>query len=175
MASLEMVAQVLAVLGEVYNIELSRSLVKTYHLVLRDIDDSLIESALAAWLAKSKWFPKPAELREEAFNSIKRCYLSADEAWAMVLHRAETHGFYRKPEFDDEIVEQAANLTGWRDICYTEYSQLHYVRNRFERIYTSLVERQETEIKSLPAGERTGSAKIKQLADNIQRRQNDTV
>lgn len=175
MATTEWVAKVLAVLAEVYGVELTRSLVKAYQMVLRDIDNDVLERASASWMAKSKWFPKPADLREEAIDQIAPPFLPAEEAWTMVLQHAERYGYDRKPDFEDERVTQAALLTGWRDICYTEYNQLHYVRNRFERIYESLVTRSKEEIRSLPSGERDGDSNIKQLTDKIRRSVDDAV
>lgn len=175
MATTELVAKVLAVLAEVYGIELSRSLIKAYQMVLRDIDDEILERASAAWMAKSKWFPKPAELREESISQIAPQYLPAEDAWMMVLHHAERYGYSRKPEFDDERITNAALLTGWRDICYTEYSQLHYIRSRFERIYESLVTRAKEEMRSLPNGDRNGDGNIKQLTEKIRRSANEAV
>jgi len=151
MATIESVAKVMAVMAEVYRVELTKPLVKTYHALLADIDDGILSVAAQAWMAKSQWFPKPAEWRGEALDLTKPNYPTADEAWALVLRRAETHGAYYPPEFEHPIIAAAAQLTGWRDICYTDYNQLHYVRMRFERIYESLVTRDENERRMLPA------------------------
>jgi hypothetical protein len=169
MATLDTVTKILAVFGEVHSVELTETLVKVYHVVLEDIDDQILQAAGWQLLAESKWFPKPAELREKALSLKTTPHLLPDEAWGLVMRRAETYGAYYPPEFDDPIVQEAAVLTGWREICHTDYEQLPFVRKRFDQIYQQLVDRAANEQKMLPETTRriSGSLTIGQTVERL--------
>lgn len=165
MASLETVTKLIAVMAEVYRVELTRGLIKTYHAILGDLSDDALSVACQIWMAESQWFPKPSEIRQRALNLTQPARASVDEAWTMVMRRAETHGLYYPLELDDPLAQEAAMLTGWRDICHTPLDQLGFVRRRFERIYEQLLERDETDRRMLPAArERLGQLNLRDAA-----------
>lgn len=174
MASLEVIAKLCGVMAEVYRVELTRGFVKTYHALLADISDDDAALAAQAWMAQSQWFPKPSEWRQAALDLSKQPVLDVDEAWSMVLRRASEYGYYYPLELDDKLVEEAARLTGWQEICHSPIEQIGFVRHRFERIYKQLCERTEGERRMLPAvRERVGALRIREAAQLAERNGGD--
>ena len=79
-----------------------------YCEMLEDLDHEGAQFAVRRLVAKSKWFPAIAEIREEyARESTDGC--APELAWSEVLSAVSRHGRYRQPTFDD------GKIALWRD------------------------------------------------------------
>ena len=116
---------------------------KAWMMILNDIPYKIAEAALIKVLSTAKFFPVPADIREAA-NSFTPGLPTAEEAWLEVYRNARVNGIYRPSEWSSEVIKEAVNGIGWRNICYSE--NLGIERAHFMRIYDTLKKRQEDNI-----------------------------
>lgn len=111
-----------------------------YAATLKDIDDDALQAGALDCLARCKFFPTIAELREASFSvmSARIAQPSALEAWGEVRAMVERHGYYRTPDVTD-FSNQAAGETiltlGWQAFCLSETGDEMSWRARFVELY----------------------------------------
>lgn len=115
-------AELLLAIGETYGEPVSEARLEIYFRALSDIPFDAISRAADAHVRGSKFFPRPAELRE-AFegNAEDR----AEMAWGALLRLVRCYGYIgvdgkgKPPEFPDEVTRRAAyELYGsWTLLC----------------------------------------------------------
>lgn len=110
-------AKLMLGLGETYGENVSEARMEIYFSALSDFD--LLDVRLAADIAvrTSKFFPRPAELREGVTGSQDD---RAEIAWMRLLGMVRRTGYTGIPEWDgDRALEQAAleMYGGWVRLC----------------------------------------------------------
>lgn len=106
-------------IGETYGEPVSDARMEIYFKALADLDLSDVREAATAHVRMSKFFPRPAELREAVDGSQDD---RAELAWLSVLRIVRRFGFYNEPtvhEWMDEATRRAALdlYGGWRGLC----------------------------------------------------------
>lgn len=115
-------------LGETYGEPVSDARMEIYFAALADLDLAAIRHAATAHVRASKFFPRPAELREAVGGSSDE---RADLAWVQLLQEVRRLGPYDRwdsnqgravppsPRFFDEAAERAAMelFGGWGALC----------------------------------------------------------
>ena len=106
-------------LGETYGEPVSDARMEIYFSALSDIDLSTLRKAATAHVRMSKFFPRPAELRDVLEGSQED---RAELAWMTVPAIVRRFGFYREPEREDwhDAATRRAALElygGWKALC----------------------------------------------------------
>lgn len=124
-----------------------------YAEMLKDIDFEALESAAKKLMSSSIFFPTIAEWRTAAFEIITNAPAipSAYEAWEETLKQIREYGSYSDPKdigWSHPLVFRAVACMGWRDLCLSE--QVEYDRAHFYKIYASLLQRAQDDVRMLP-------------------------
>lgn len=125
--------------------------------MLSDIPYEIAEKALMIVLAKAKYFPTVAEIREAAAGIINPQLPSPIEAWGEVVQAIKIYGLYRQEEGLNSlspITKRVVQNIGWREICLCEQPDI--IRGQFRMAYEQYTKREKEEA-VLPA-------EVKQLA-----------
>lgn len=110
-------ARVLAVLGETFREPVGELRAEGYYEGLKDLDIEAIEGAAQASLRLSKFFPRPAELRELALGKTEE---RAELAWVGLLEEVRRCGYLGAPKLPEATLEAVRGLWGgWRRLCET--------------------------------------------------------
>lgn len=112
-------ATLLLGLGETYGEPVSDPRMEVYFRALSDLDLGDIREAANLHVRTSKFFPKPAELREAIDGSADD---RAEFAWTEMQRLVRAYGYYREPPADawsDEAARRAAYdlYGGWKALC----------------------------------------------------------
>lgn len=102
--------------------------VRAWNYAFDDCTDAQVEAAVAAYVKRGKFFPKPAELRELLAEAAVD--LIPEAAWAEVLRQVSLIGYRPlptmvngvltdppKPTFSHPLIAEAVAQTGWGLIC----------------------------------------------------------
>lgn len=111
--------EALKILCIAHDVELTKERIEVYCNALEDLPDPELISSAERLVRISKWFPKPAEIREEAtLNMIGGAIPTAVSAWGEVEEKFRTVGRQEVPEWSHEIIQQVVwDLGGWRKLC----------------------------------------------------------
>jgi hypothetical protein len=164
MATRKTIAEMMVILTTVYpSYDTTKDTVRVYTLLLADISDDLLMAAAQHHAATSKWFPKPAELREAALNIQARAQgiRTPEEAWIEVQKAVARYGSYgesipleegggwRVPTMLDALAREAiVGLGGWRVLCQSDNAIAD--RAHFMKLYGALLERRQEATALLP-------------------------
>lgn len=111
-------AEAMGVLGETFNEPVSELRIESYFDALKDLDAAEVLTAMRQSVRWSRFFPKPAELREIIEGDTQS---RADGAWGDVLKAIRSVGYMRFPAFEDErIMPAIRDVWGsWERLCTT--------------------------------------------------------
>lgn len=109
-------------LGETYNEPISDARMEIYFSALSDLSIDAVHQAASAHVRGSKFFPKPAEIRELVGGAVED---RAEIAWATVVNLVRRHGWLgvdgrgKPPAFEDDATRRAALelFGGWTALC----------------------------------------------------------
>lgn len=103
-------------LGETYGEPVSEARMEIYFRALADLPLDAIRAAANVHVRTSKFFPRPAELREALVGSAED---QAELAWAHVLGEVRRVGAYGVPTWPDAATARAAAelFGGWAALC----------------------------------------------------------
>lgn len=124
---------------------------RIYELALADIDPGLLKAAVLACIATHKWFPLPAEIRQQAADLVQRStgQMSAYEAWGeLVKSLRRGYSIHRQPPLDELTRQALDGIGGWRWFCNSDNPAAD--RSRFVQAYEQLQQRQTNDIMLLP-------------------------
>ena len=123
--------EALKILCIAHDVELNKERINVYCNALEDLPDPELIGSAERLVRISKWFPKPAEIREEAtINMLGGSIPTAVSAWGEVTEKFRTVGRQEVPEWSHEIIQQVVwDLGGWRKLC--DSTQPESDRNRF--------------------------------------------
>jgi len=157
-ASSETVSMIMGVMAHAYpRYELSADSVKLYAKLLADIPGDMLEASAHQLMAESKFFPSVAEWREMAHKLMTGAHNipTAYEAWEDAMNQVRLCGEYylyqinaRYPEYSHPLVEKAVKVIGYRHLLESE--NIVADRAHFFKIYESLLNRAEQEVRLLP-------------------------
>lgn len=110
-------ARILAVLGETFNETVSDIRTEGYLMGLSDLQIEQVERGARQALKTSKFFPRPAELRELAVGSADD---AAEMAWLELLHEVRRVGSYGVPRLEASVAIAMRAVWGtWEHLCAT--------------------------------------------------------
>lgn len=130
---------ILAGMAEIYQRELSPTLLDAYWLALRGWSFADFEAGAAHLMASSKFMPRPsdwAELRKAA-------RMTAGEAWERAI--AECRGWRNNTASVDPLTDRVvAMVGGYQHIALEPLDTQHFTRNKFIELYDELSETHNT-------------------------------
>ena len=111
--------EALKILCIAHDVELNKERIEIYCNALEDLPDSELIASAERLVRISKWFPKPAEIREEAtINMIGGVIPTATAAWGEVVQQIKSVGGSQIPDWSHEIIKQVVwDLGGFRNLC----------------------------------------------------------
>lgn len=123
--------------------------VKVYKMLLNDIPVESLRMGALKHVSENKWFPSVAELREAAFSVMlnKPSIPSSFEAWQEAIEHCRLGDY---TNYSHPLIEKAVQVIGidyWRSML-TEQEMA--TRAQFIKIYESLFNRAEDDVKRLP-------------------------
>lgn len=109
-------AELLIGIGETYGEPVSEMRMEIYFRALEDLSLDAVRSAANSHVRSSKFFPRPAELREAVSGSVDD---QAELAWAHVQREVRRVGYTGRPRFPDVATARAALelYGGWQQLC----------------------------------------------------------
>jgi len=116
---------------------------ETWARFLEDLGYELVNAAVSRIVMnEEREFPPPlARIRREcAVLTSPSLAVTAEEAWAEVLHAVKTVGSYRKPGFSSPEIGQAVEALGWRELCLSQEGDSG-IRAHFFRTFHAYQER----------------------------------
>ncbi len=110
-------ARVLAVLGDTFNETVSDIRAEGYFMGLNDLTIEQVEAGARQALKQSKFFPRPAEIRQFAVGSAEDV---AEMAWLELLGEVRRVGCYGAPKLSESTATTMCALWGdWKRLCET--------------------------------------------------------
>lgn len=106
-------------LGETYGEPVSDARMEIYFAALADLELEAIRQAANAHVRASKFFPRPAELRDAVCGSVED---RAELAWMAMLRLVRRYGYMTVPPAEAWL-DEATRVTamgmygGWRALC----------------------------------------------------------
>lgn len=141
----------LAALMEVHGIkDPTESLFDSYWSALRDLPLTAYQVATARALRESKFFPKPAELRNLAGFGEARRKLNAANAWEVVYSAMIKYDYVHSVDFGPLTNAVVRNMGGWLWLCARTTTDLTFDRRKFEDLHQQLADTQLTAERSAP-------------------------
>lgn len=123
-----------------------RPTAELWYRMLSDIPYEIAEKALMGVLAKAKYFPTVAEIREVATEIINPQLPSAMDAWGEVVQAVRDYGYYRQEEGLNSLsplTRRVVQNIGWREICLCEQPDI--IRGQFRMAYEQYAKREKEE------------------------------
>ena len=153
-------AQLMFVLGDVFNEPVTDARVEAYFATLQPLPIDAVLAAGKRAIAESEFFPRPFKLRELAEGSGDD---RAEMAWNAVRTLVRRFGYYEQPQvFDwpDDATRRAALelYGGWRALCSSlpaDGPELLGYRKSFIASYQAYASRERRDL-ALPAAHVTG-------------------
>lgn len=131
-------AEGLFTLGETFNEPMSDAKVEAYFSALEDCDIQQVSGAMRHAIRASKFFPRPADLREYIDGDRQAL---ADAAWGTLLREIRRVGYMGTPNLEPAVVRAVNELWGsWRHLCETlpgEGPELVGWLKQFKQVYES--------------------------------------
>ena len=140
-------AKAMAFLGQAYNKEFDKNQLNVWYMFFRDESKEDFKAAIMRIIAKSKFLPSIAEIREE-IKLIQTPFLqlSADDEWHEVQKAIGKYGYYNAEEaeksFDPITAKAVRNMGGFRKICMSEDND--WTRKNFLRLWEDIKDKQES-------------------------------
>jgi len=133
------VLEALKVLTTAHDQTLERARVDVYCAALDDLNDDALMAAARTLVRVSKWFPKPAEIREEVIvRQVGDDLPDGATAWAQVCEQIRATGRAETPEWGNDLTGAAVKAAGgWRTLCDSGRPDLD--RRRFLDEYARLL------------------------------------
>lgn len=136
--NLQRIASALLGLGEIYDKQLSETMIELYVKALDGLTASQIEQAATKAIATCKWFPKPVELRELAGGTEQASLDDLAEVQAdIAIDAIDRVGPYRSITFEDPITTAVIRqrFGGWENWCCQPPGELKWSRKDFVKAY----------------------------------------
>ncbi len=131
--------ELMTVLGEIHDRQITRLLLDVYWRILEPFPDEACIRAFHELIGRVKFFPKPAEFMEllEARQGDQ-----ATSAWLDVIAALKRYGNYRSVRFADPVIHSAIEaMGGWVRLGLMEERERPWRQKEFERLYAILANR----------------------------------
>lgn len=136
MATPELIARMVAIMGETWNRKISGSTIDAYVFGLSDLEDEKVKGAVMRAIRESKFMPSPAELRELAGVSSHED--AGLQAWTKVVDAIGRYGSYRHIDFGPFANAAIRSMGGWPELCAKTGEELDvWARKAFISAYAS--------------------------------------
>lgn len=132
--------ELMTVLGEIHDRQITRLLLDVYWRILESFPDEVCIRAFHELIGRAKFFPKPAEFLEllEA-----RCGDQATAAWLDVFAALKRYGNYQSVRFVDPVIHSVIEaMGGWVSFGLMEERDRPWRQKEFERLYAVLAGRE---------------------------------
>lgn len=148
--TLDEALKIMAVLTAAYpQAEIQEETIQIYTKFLLDLPFEAGQAGALELIAKSKWFPSVAELRQMAVEMLSENDIpTPGEAWGEVVRQLHSVGYYGRPSFSHPAIVKAVKAMGWYELCVSE--NMVADRAHFMRIYEGYREREMKEALELP-------------------------
>ena len=120
-------------MASLFDKELTEDLLDLYWSALNDLSDEEFSKAANTVARTCKFFPKPADFREQIVPDVD---VKASLAYDTVKKAFIDVGIYKSVTFADPVITAVINsLGGWIAYCEIPDSELKWWRKDFERLY----------------------------------------
>lgn len=133
METKKILSNYMAMMGELFDKNVSSTLMEAYWKALEPYSDAEVETAFKRLVTTARFFPKPAEVLE-AINGpqVDQAVL----AWQRVDKAVREHGPYESVQFDDAAIHGAIELMGgWVQFQNVHVDEWKWKQKDFERLY----------------------------------------
>lgn len=131
----------MAVMGEIFDKELTQALMNIYWEVVKNYDDQEVNAMFEHLLATCRFFPKPADMINALCGSVED---RAQDAWIMVDNAIRQIGTYRSIIFEDPIIAKTIEtMGGWEAFGEILEKDWHWHQKEFVKIYKAMNRRKE--------------------------------
>ena len=132
-------AELMIGIGEMYNKEVSKSLMSLYFNSLKGLNIDDVKDGVNSHITDSKYgsfFPKPADILRKSQSRATSIQDRALLAWSEVSNAIIRTGSYGSPEFSDPITNAAIRQLGsWIDLCKTESDKMTWKQKEFIEMF----------------------------------------
>ena len=122
-----------------------------WYTALKDLDYSLLSTALAKWVTTEKWPPSIAELREMCSEVMEGKLPDWGEGWSEATAAIRRYGWQRPEEALEAMsptTRETVRRIGWMELCSSENPET--IRAQFRQIYET-VSKRAAEDRKIPA------------------------
>ena len=139
MATKKNILQVLNWLDLNTDRDLDETRIPLFMQVLADLPDEVLKPAALAYASRSRYFPHPSELRQEALALLADAHSTPTEfeAWGEVQTEIERSGYLGEPAFSHSLIGKAVNVFGWQYLCLSTERTID--RAHFLKAYRTLL------------------------------------
>ena len=128
----------MATIGEVFDKQLSDSLLEVYWRILEPFDDSECLTIFKRIVIELKFFPKPAEMVSMLRGTGEE---RAINAWLEALGAVKRFGNYQSVKFSDPAIHSVIqSMGGWPQFALMSVAEEKWKQKEFERLYQVLAE-----------------------------------
>lgn len=139
--------QVMAMLSEQYQRNVTPLMAKAYWQVLKPYTDEQVQQAAIDYIGDPdgcKFWPQPGDIKAKIVGTDKQQQTAivdrAQEQWILVVEKIRKQGAYGTVELDDKVTMKAIQLLGgWRELCHTPVDKMEWRRKEFIEAYRNSV------------------------------------
>ncbi len=126
-------------LGEIFDKEITSSILSIYWRILLPHPDEACKQAFESVISEARFFPRPADLLERLNGHREH---RATLAWLQALETIKRVGNYASVQFADPVIHSVIQaMGGWPRFCDGEAKDEKWKQKEFERLYTVIAER----------------------------------
>lgn len=138
--------------GEVYNKQVSKSLMQFYFDALKQYSIDEVKAGFGKHALDPEhgtFFPKPADVVRNAQKSDLSAEDKAELAWAQVMREMRSTGSYGSLNLDDKQAIAAVKALGsWQQLCSSTDKEMTWKKKEFISIYQTY---EKTPVEFLPS------------------------
>jgi len=132
--------ELMTVLGEIHDRQITRLLLDFYWRILEPFPDEVCIRAFHELIGRAKFFSKPAEFLELLEG---RCGDQATAAWLDVFAALKRYGNYQSVRFADAVIHSVIEaMGGWVNFGLMEERDRSWRQKEFERFYAVIAGRE---------------------------------
>lgn len=132
-------AEVMLANGEIYNKEISKSLMQAYFNALTGFTIDQVKNGMTKHALDPKhgtFFPKPADIVRHLQSSELSAEERAEIAWAELERKIRTEGSYGSLVLEDKVAVAAVKgFTSWKDLCMMNTDKMTWAKKEFMSLY----------------------------------------
>lgn len=172
--------QLMVGVGELYNKEITKPLMRIYFSSLINYSLAEIERGVSSHTMDAKhgsFFPKPADIVRHLQTGEISAENKAELAWAQVVREMRVTGSYGSLKLDDrQALASVKALGSWKQLCSSTEKELVWKKKEFISIYETY---EKTPLEMLPSSlpgrvalvehKKEQSAGMKKLIDGVKK------